>query len=337
MASSTKTVRTKHKTPQVETVYEESIEESKEDLLSQGSEQNSINLITFDDPSGDNISTSHSFAKRPPGRTHLATPITTDDYTISMPETPPSAIQRLKTQVSEREERIQKALQDLEKLGVGIRKSETKEPSQDLNVSNLTYDTPNADKNDDSEVPTRSNKDEQRKKKTQTNQTEDDDSSDEDQSFPSSSDDDPDSYDTSSSEETSDDDISLPPPPTDGTVSASTVDYWLALQESARKLKKARKKANKKKKKTKASADVIFRYLMKAANDYALPALDYSDIPARRRAKHTTFLDKLKMVTSSVRQTKDVLTKITKPKPPKTKQANQAQKLSHTHALNSTN
>ena len=63
---------------------------------------------------------------------------------------------------------------------------------------------------------------------------------------------------------------------------------------------------------------------MKAANDCSLPALDCSDIPGRRRAKHTAFLDKLKMVTSGVRQTKDALSKINKPKPPKTKQANQA-------------
>ena len=63
---------------------------------------------------------------------------------------------------------------------------------------------------------------------------------------------------------------------------------------------------------------------MKAANDHALPALDHSDIPGRRRAKHNTFLDKLKMVTSSARQTKDALSAIAKPRPPKTKQANQA-------------
>ena len=63
---------------------------------------------------------------------------------------------------------------------------------------------------------------------------------------------------------------------------------------------------------------------MKAANDYGLLPLDYSDIPGRRRSKHASFLDKLKFVTSSVRQTRNVLSDITKPKPPKSKEANQA-------------
>ena len=63
---------------------------------------------------------------------------------------------------------------------------------------------------------------------------------------------------------------------------------------------------------------------MKATNDCALPALDCSDILGRRQAEHTAFRDKLKMVTSSIRQTKDALSAVTKPRPPKTKQANQA-------------
>ena len=117
--------------------------------------------------------------------------------------------------------------------------------------------------------------------------------------------------------------ISLPPVP-DGATGAAATDYWLALRDTAKKLKKERKTASKRKKKSKSSADVLFRYLVKAVNDYQLPVLNYDPSPSRRRGKFNHFLEKLKLVTSAVRQTKNVLSNPAKPRPPKRKAANQA-------------
>ena len=73
-----------------------------------------------------------------------------------------------------------------------------------------------------------------------------------------------------------------------------------------------------------SSADVIFRYLMKGVQSYDLPVLNYDSIPARRRGKFNAFLDKLKLVTSSVKQTRKFLADPSNPRQPKTKNANMA-------------
>ena len=93
--------------------------------------------------------------------------------------------------------------------------------------------------------------------------------------------------------------ISLPPQP-DRVTDAAATDYWLALRDTAKKLKKEHKRASKRKKKSKASADVLFHYLMKAVNDYQLPVFNYDPSPTRRRGKFNHFFEKLKLVTSSV-------------------------------------
>ena len=113
------------------------------------------------------------------------------------------------------------------------------------------------------------------------------------------------------------------PPVLDGATGAAATDYWLTLRETAKKLKKEHKKASKRKKKSKSLADVLFRYLMQAVNDYQLPVLNYDPSPSRRRGKFNHFLEKLKLVTSAVRQTKNVLSNPAKPRPPKRKAANQ--------------
>lgn len=124
---------------------------------------------------------------------------------------------------------------------------------------------------------------------------------------------------SSSSSTSSDDDITIP------SVSDNNNPgrYYDELRQSARKLRRQQKKLKKRKRRQKHSADTIFRYLMKAADSYQLPVLNYDQSPIRRRGKFGHFLDKLKLVTSGVRETRKILTDTTTPKRP-SKEASKA-------------
>ena len=106
------------------------------------------------------------------------------------------------------------------------------------------------------------------------------------------------------------------------------ISYARDLQRSARKLKNAEKKLRaiekKNKKRKKRGTETIFRYLMKAVGSYDLPVLDYKPQPIRRRGSFLRFLDKLKLVTSSVSETKQMLSDPGNPTKPKSQTANRA-------------
>ena len=63
---------------------------------------------------------------------------------------------------------------------------------------------------------------------------------------------------------------------------------------------------------------------MKGVDSHNLHTLDYHPHPSRRRSKFNAFLDKLKLVTSSVRQTKKLLSDTSNPTPLTHKGANKA-------------
>ena len=85
------------------------------------------------------------------------------------------------------------------------------------------------------------------------------------------------------------------------------MSLWTAAKKIRKQRRKDKKKKKMKRKKKSDRADVIFRYLMKGADSYSLHTLDYHPHKSRRRTKFNAFLDKLKLVTSSVRQTKKLL------------------------------
>ena len=99
-----------------------------------------------------------------------------------------------------------------------------------------------------------------------------------------------------------------------------------AFNENLEKLKTIHKKLRKRahKKKHRRKTETIFRYLMKAVESYQLPVLDYKPEPARRRGAFLRFLDKLKLVTSSVYETQSMLEDIGQPQRPKTAPASKA-------------
>ena len=124
---------------------------------------------------------------------------------------------------------------------------------------------------------------------------------------------------SSSSSSKSDGFFGLPPfDPSD----PHNVSLWTAAKKTRRRAKKDKKKRKKKKKSDRA--DVIFRYLMKGTESYNLHTLDYHPHRSRRRTKFNAFLDKLKLVTSSVRQTKKLLSDPSNPTPINHKGANKA-------------
>ena len=63
---------------------------------------------------------------------------------------------------------------------------------------------------------------------------------------------------------------------------------------------------------------------MKAVDDHKLPILNYDAQPMRRRGKFNNFLDKMKLVLTSIRQTKDALKNPAQLTKPKTSAANHA-------------
>ena len=322
--TSTKT-KTKQKKPTVETIYE--------DQDSDTNTQGSLNLISFEEQAETpaELTDQHpKFAIQPEDK-NLQPPIETD-LSVSLPPTPSSAVQRVQPEVIEKNIKIQKVLQDLQRLGVNIDaivRHDKQEPTSRImshtrndhsHVFNTTQNS-NQSTNTDASLPD-TTKITRRLINTRNIDTDNNPSSSdnsEDNYYPSSST----SNDTDSSDSSSED-ISIPEDLPQDIPKSHMTDYWLAMKESARKLKKARKKIKKRKKKAKSSADVIFRYLMKAASDYELPALEYNDIPGKRRGRFNDFMYKLKFVTSAVRQTKNVLSDPTDPKAPKNKAANQA-------------
>ena len=334
MASSTKAAKGNYSSPKVTTILEE---QGSGDNAS-ASEQESGNLITLSDTgkeSGQMVD--KEFAKQPKNR-DLVPPIHLADLSLSLPATPTTAINRLKPDVQDRQEKIEQALLDLEDLGVTFGQVvREQEPLQDLNLSDLArkYRTPSNRLSTilrqdphlfgNSYETSYDTQDQSNMEVTHDSSMNQEEQGHDDTSSSSSTSDEA-STSTNSSSSTSYGDscnISLPPVP-DGATGAAATDYWLALRDTAKKLKKERKKASKRKKKSKSSADVLFLYLMKAVNDYQLPVLNYDPSPSRRRGKFNHFLEKLKLVISAVRQTKNVLSNPAKPRPPKRKAANQA-------------
>jgi hypothetical protein len=99
-------------------------------------------------------------------------------------------------------------------------------------------------------------------------------------------------------------------------------DITLRWYRTAMKMKKKYKKSKKKSKKRRT--EKLFRYLMKSADDYHLPSLNYHPVPPKRRHGFNVFMDKLKLVTSTVRETKKLLADVANPKEPKSPSANKA-------------
>ena len=63
---------------------------------------------------------------------------------------------------------------------------------------------------------------------------------------------------------------------------------------------------------------------MKSVESFGLPSLNYNPDPSRRRGEYITFIEKLKLVLSTVKQTKKVLSSVSDVKEPKTQSANVA-------------
>ena len=331
MATATKV---KTKTPKVQTIPED---EEFGNTIASTSDQGSVNLISFSDAGEEQTPENNDFAV-PPSDRNLVPPIHQDDaqsdqptephnhhdssydskprsFSFTLPSTPTTAIERIQPELLERNHKIEKALIELEQLGVQFGEEIGKE--RDIGALARSYRTPGQNVSYDSyDTSANLNTTQETNKTRSYDPHEDDYSSDSSSSYNDSSN-------SSSSDDSSTSDISLPPAPDQASGVAAT-NYWISLNQSAKKLKRAKKKVNKRKKKSKASADVIFRYLMKSVTNYELPVLEYSDIPGRRRARFHEFLEKLKYVTSSVRQTKDVLADTANPKKPKKKAANQA-------------
>ena len=106
--------------------------------------------------------------------------------------------------------------------------------------------------------------------------------------------------------------------------SPQQAEYERHIRDSVRKLKHAKKKLQKRNKKKKRKTETVFRYLMKAVESYQLPVLDYKPQPSRRRGAFLRFMDKLKLVTSSVGETRNMLADSGNPKAPSNKAANRA-------------
>ena len=63
---------------------------------------------------------------------------------------------------------------------------------------------------------------------------------------------------------------------------------------------------------------------MKSVESFGLPSLNYNPDPSRQRGEYITFIEKLKLVLSTVKQTKKVLSSVSDVKEPKTQSANVA-------------
>ena len=87
------------------------------------------------------------------------------------------------------------------------------------------------------------------------------------------------SYSATSSETTVTNEENLTLPEMPEIDSSASTAYWIALRASAEKLKKAQRRLKKKKRHQKKSTDVLFRYLMKAVDNYKLPVLNYDAQP----------------------------------------------------------
>ena len=97
-----------------------------------------------------------------------------------------------------------------------------------------------------------------------------------------------------------------------------------ALTHTAKKYKKLQKKLKKTKKKRKRSTEVIFRYLMKAIDFYAFGTLAFHPQPQRRRLGFSSFIDRMKLATSNVKELKSVLKDVSSPEKPTTQSASKA-------------
>ena len=112
-----------------------------------------------------------------------------------------------------------------------------------------------------------------------------------------------------------------------GSATTDQLAHARQLQRSAERLRTAKKQlasAKRSRKRKTRSAETIFRYLMKAVESHKLPILDYKSEPSRRRGSFIRFLDRLKLVTSSVSETLDVLSNPGAPVRPSTRNANKA-------------
>ena len=100
-------------------------------------------------------------------------------------------------------------------------------------------------------------------------------------------------------------------------------EFHSNLQKTVKKLKREWKNLQKKKKKSeKKSSEVIFRYLMKSVESFGLPSLNYNPDPSRQRGAYISFIKKLKLVLSTMKQTRKVLSSVNDVKEPKTHSAN---------------
>lgn len=82
-------------------------------------------------------------------------------------------------------------------------------------------------------------------------------------------------------------------------------------------MKKMKNKLKKKKSKRRRT-DIIFRYLMKGVSSFNLGTLSYHPVPSKQRLAYNKFIDKLQLATSSVKETKLMLTDVSNPSMPKT-------------------
>ena len=320
VASGSKTkTKTSTKKPTVHTIPEEYANEDTDEP----------DLMFFDQDESPTSTDPPSFA-RPRTDRNLVEPLTTEDDANDLTSPDLSVVKRLEAYLKENEDKTAPLFEELEALGIPIRdilsQQEAKEPSQDRHFDSSCssqYETPKASSSSANTPFTMYGFKKTNPRSSDTTvrfmKSHDDD---EDDDYSSSSSE-PDSS-SSSSTSSDDDDLDVLPPKPDGSVSPSAAEYWMSLYSSMKKLKKAKRRIRKKKKKTKGSPDVLFRYLMKAAVDYDLPILNYDADPHRRRGKYNHFLDKLKLVTSSVRQTRSILSDPNLPSPPKSRSANQA-------------
>ena len=93
---------------------------------------------------------------------------------------------------------------------------------------------------------------------------------------------------------------------------------------SKHKSDKKKKKKTTSSKKKKRSTESIFKALMRTSKSYDVPTLQYHVARNRRRGVFNHFLDKLQFVTSSIKETKNVLALITEPRRAKTRSADKA-------------
>ena len=237
------------------------------------------------------------FARPPTEPRHLQTPVLEQPHATD-PDTDVTAIKRIQEQQARQLDALMQMMQDFSPTRVGMAATATR-----ASVTPRTIDF-----EDITEHQSPANKPHQHKLKEDSDSDDADDSSDDESSASGSS--------SSSSD--------IDPMPTFTTKSSSNCDMTELIGSYMTAIKYRSKYKKAKKKKKVRRTDVIFRYLMKSADSYRITPLNYHPVPPKRRRIFHDFIDNLKLVLSTVRETKNILADVMTPQEPSSASANKA-------------